>query len=261
MSDEARPSSLSGFSLKTCSEGQPKVRKAMPHTQQQTREDVNEEELVGSINEAIVILEGIALTELLDTGSSVSTVSVTQLLYDQHLSQLELFDIGQLSNIECADGNALPYSGYVKAEIAAPVLGKEGTSPCLLLVMPETKYSQHTPVLLGTNFLTRIMKDCSSLHGTNYLQRVAHESSWHLAFRCVGLREKQLAKPNNRIAVLRSVEHKRITIRPNEKVAVRGYLDKPQPYQRTCALLQPHPQVTTDLDLQPSLISYSPQST
>lgn len=127
--------------------------------------------------------------------------------------------------------------------------------------MPETKYSQHTPVLLGTNFLTRVMEDCSSLHGANFLQRVTHESSWHLAFRCVGLGEKQLAKHNNRIAVLRSVEHKRITIRPNEKVTVCGYLDKPQPYQRTCALLQPHPQVTTDLDLQPSLISYSPQST
>ena len=127
--------------------------------------------------------------------------------------------------------------------------------------MPETHYSNSTPVLLGTNFLTKVMKDCSQQFGTNFLQRSVQQSSWYLALRCVALRERQLTRHCNRIAIVRSAEKNRITIRPNEQVTVRGYVDKSQPYHQTCALLQPHPQVTVDLDLNPSLISYRHQLT
>ena len=48
----------------------------------------------------------------------------------------------------------------------------------------------------------------------------------------------------------------RVTIKPNEQVVVRGFIDKCHSYHQTCALLQPHPQVSSDLDLTPSLISY-----
>ena len=105
------------------------------------------------------------------------------------------------------------------------------------------------------------MKDCSQQFGTNFLQRSVQQSSWYLVLRCMALRERQLTRHCNRIAIVRSAEKNRITIRPSEQVTVRGYVDKSQPYHQTCALLQPHPQVTVDLDLNPSLISYRHQLT
>ena len=59
----------------------------------------------------------------------------------------------------------------------------------------------------------------------------------------------------NRIAVVRSAEHRRVIIKTNEQVLVRGFTDRCHPYHQTCALLQPHPQVNSDLDLTPNLIS------
>ena len=67
----------------------------------------------------------------------------------------------------------------------------------------------------------------------------------------MALRERQLTRHCNRIAIVRSDENS-ITSPPNERVTVREYVDEPQAYDQTCALLQQHPQVSTDLDLNPS---------
>ena len=187
--------------------------------------------------------------------------TISQTFFEQNLAHLELHDIGNLLKLECADGQSLPYSGYMKVDINVPLSGKNFVSPCLLLVVSEMHYSASTPVLLGTNFLMKGMKDCSQQFGTNFLQRSVQQSSWYLALHCVALRERQLTRHCNHIAIVRSAEKNHFTIRLNEQVTVSGYVDKSQPYHQTCALLQPHPQVTADLDLNPSLISYRHQLT
>ena len=68
--------------------------------------------LVGSSNEATIIVNGQKTTALLDTGSSVSTVS--KHYYDEHLHDYELQPLEDMLNIECADGKSLPYHGYVR---------------------------------------------------------------------------------------------------------------------------------------------------
>ena len=152
-------------------------------------EGLNTDDLVGNVNEANVQIEGILTSALLDTGSSVSTISQT--FFEQNLAHLELHDIGNLLKVECADGQSLPYSGYVKVDINVPLSlsGKNFVSPCLLLVVPEMHYSANTPVLLGTNFLMKGTKDCSQQFGTNFLQKSVQQSSWYLALHCVALRE------------------------------------------------------------------------
>ena len=212
------------------------------------------EHLVGKSSEATIGIEGISTSPLLDTGSSVSTVS--QDFYQRNLSHLDLHQIDQLLKIECADGQPFLYLGYIKADIAIPGISKSTLQPCLLLVVPQTNYSATTPILLGTNFLSSLLETCGKQLGPRCLQTISQLSSWYLALRCISLREKQLSRHCNRIAVVRSAEHSRVTIKPNEQVVVRGFIDKCHPYHQTCALLQPHPQVSSDLDLTPSLISY-----
>ena len=254
------PSSATGFLEQTCAEGHSQGHSTGPQNFKQTLEEgLNTDDLVGNVNEANVQIEGILTSALLDTGSSVSTISQT--FFEQNLAHLELHDTGNLLKLECADGQSLPYSGYMKVDINVPLNGKNFVSPCLLLVVSEMHYSASTPVLLGTNFLMKGMKDCSQQFGTNFLQRSVQQSSWYLALHCVALRERQLTRHCNHIAIVRSAEKNHFTIRPNEQVTVSGYVDKSQPYHQTCALLQPHPQVTADLDLNPSLISYRHQLT
>lgn len=203
-------------------------------------------------------IEDVVASALLDTGSSVSTVSED--FFKTRLNHLELHDIGGLLTVECADGKPLPYLGFVKADLTVPQLTPTA-QPCLLLVVPDTQYSKTTPLLLGTNFLSRVAEDCKEKNGVRYLQRIVDKTPWFLPFRCLTLREKQLTKEQNRIALIRSAENTKRTVLPNETLTLRGFVEKAQPYQRTCALLQPLRDVNVDLDLSPSLISYDGKNT
>lgn len=212
-------------------------------------------DLVGPSNEATIEIEGRVTTALLDTGASVSTVSET--FVSNNLTHLQPMPVQQLLNIECADGQALPYSGYIQAQINVPGLVGASLS-CLLLVVPASRYSQTTPILLGTNFLKRAMESCGNEGGVRFLQRLTDHSSWRLAFQCIGLREKQLARDKGRVAIVRLAERGSVTLKPNDQVTVQGYIDKGKNYHTTCALLQRHPTTPCDLDLTPSLFTYSP---
>jgi len=215
-------------------------------------------DLIGTSNEAAIIAEGVETEALLDTGSSVSTVS--EHFFKTRLNHLDLHDIKGLLKIECADGNQLPYFGFVKANLIVPNLTPK-PQPCLLLVVPDTDYNKKTPLLLGTNFLSKVGEECQNEFGCQYLQRMGGQSSWYLALKCLTLRERQLTKNHHRVALIRSAETTRKTVHPNETITLRGFVDKAQPYHRTCALLQPLRNVNIDLDLQPSLISYSGRNT
>jgi hypothetical protein len=60
-----------------------------------------------------VILEGIETGALLDTGSTVSTISESY--YQQHLAcSIQLKTIKEILDIECAGGSQLPYCGYIE---------------------------------------------------------------------------------------------------------------------------------------------------
>ena len=107
-------------------------------------EGLNTDDLVGNVNKASVQIEGISTSALLDTGSSVSTISQT--FFEQNLAHLELHDIGNLLKVECVDGQSLPYLRYMKVDINlinVPLSGKNFISPCLLLV-PETLQCRHS---------------------------------------------------------------------------------------------------------------------
>ncbi|GFR97639.1 retropepsins domain-containing protein [Elysia marginata] len=80
-----------------------------------------EQSLVGNPNEAIIIIEGYEANALLDTGSSVSTVS--SLVFLSHLGHLNLEPVTSILSLECANGDALPFSGYIKAMLRIPELG------------------------------------------------------------------------------------------------------------------------------------------
>ena len=70
---------------------------------------------MGSPNESEVIVNGIQTKVLLDTESTVSTVSET--FYKSNLSDLTMHPLDLNLKIECADGQHLPYLGYTEVKL------------------------------------------------------------------------------------------------------------------------------------------------
>lgn len=191
---------------------------------------------------------------LLDTGSTVSTIC--KQYYDDHLKELPLQPLTSLLRIECADGQNLPYLGYIEVDIQ--IVPGGNTYPCVFLVIQDSAYHQKVPVLLGTNILTTIMTDYEQHYGKRYLQTANLTTPWYSSFRCISLREKELAKNNHRLALVKSAERHRTIIPPNTNITMTAMLSKEIPYQRTVALIQPTVSsvVPSDLDIEPTIIDY-----
>ena len=71
-------------------------------------------------SEVEVNINGIPTLALLDTGSTVSTISYT--FYKTHLSNHHIHSIDNMFSLRCANGSELPYSGYIEAEVDSPGL-------------------------------------------------------------------------------------------------------------------------------------------
>lgn len=191
----------------------------------------------------------------MDTGATVSTMS--QAFYDQHLSSIPITPITSVLNIECADGQSLPYSGYIQLDLEVSGIDAECQS-CLLLVVPTSNYNYNVPILLGTNVLSVYLGTCKHKHGDKFLQEANLHTPWYLAFRCMVLQERDLVRRNFQLGLVKCAGLKRVVIPPNSDVTVTGYIDKALPYRHTCAILQSthRSAIPDDLDISPSLITY-----
>jgi hypothetical protein len=99
--------------------------------------------------------------------------------------------LDNILDIECAGGTPLPYKGYIEANIKMP--GDTNTT-CqhVMLVVPDSRYSQHIPALIGTNILDNLMYHLQEENGVRYLQNAALTTHWFLRFRCLSMREKEV---------------------------------------------------------------------
>ena len=93
--------------------------------------------LVGDVNEATIHINNIQTRALINTGSCVSVISNS--FYQNNLKEIKLKPLTGILNIECADGNNLPYLGFIEASIT-DVEGIQGSKPtlCIFLVTPDT---------------------------------------------------------------------------------------------------------------------------
>ena len=194
----------------------------------------------------------------MDTGSTVSTVSED--FYKQHLHYLELFPITDILKIECADGEHLPYYGYIEAHVTTNGVPSTSDQPTHypILVVPNSNYNSQVPVLLGTNVLQHMLDSVKNNYGNKFLQDAKLYTPWYLAFRGMTLREKELKRNHHRLGIVKSAETQSIVIPPNSSVTVSGYVDKALPYQPTTAVLQAtvNSMIPSDLDIVPALVDY-----
>ena len=229
----------------------------LPRTRPKRRDaDV---ELIGSASEVTVAIEGIQALALLDTGSTVTTVS--EGFYMEYLTHLPLHPITDIIRIECADGEQLPYHGYIEAAIdGIGVPSTSDESPCFpILVVPDRNYNKGVPLLIGTNVLQHLLGTVKDKYGERFLQQADLHTPWYLAFRSLSLREKELHKNGHRLGLVKSAAVKSITIPPNTSITVPGFIDKALPYGSTPVILQPTNGsiIPHDLEITPSVTDYT----
>lgn len=140
--------------------------------------------------------------------------------------------------IEGAGGHHLPYLGYIEVDLAVPALSIESIT-CLMLVTPDTDYSQRVPVIIGTNILRHVMGKVEGKYGIRYQQTAPMPDAWYFTFRCMKLQCRDLSKHNSRLAVIKSAVSRKMTIPGNTTLMVDGRLDKRLPGDVSLGLTQP----------------------
>lgn len=213
--------------------------------------------LVGNPTETPVFIDSVETQALLDTGSCISSVGHS--FYMNNLSHLPLLPITDILNVECADGKRLPYLGYIKTTVNSSGIPECSEQFCLFLVVSDTSYNLKVPVLIGTNILDEIIKDCKTLHGDQFLQKANLQTPWYLSLRCLTIRQRELKKNKNRLAVVRCAETTKVTIGPNQSINVKGYLSKELEFNPTCAIIQEcqDSSLPDFIDITPTVIQYS----
>ncbi|KAG1933335.1 interleukin-1 receptor accessory protein-like 1-A [Pimephales promelas] len=113
--------------------------------------------LVGMKCTAQIKVEGRSVNCLLDTGSQVTTIPLS--FYNRHLSQHPMQPLNHLLEVEGANGQAVPYLGYVELTLRFPqeFLGIEAEVPTLALVVADLTHAPQ--ILIGTNTLDVLYAD------------------------------------------------------------------------------------------------------
>lgn len=109
--------------------------------------------LIGAKCTAQVYIEGKLCSCLLDTGSQVTTISKSY--HEQTLPELSIIPLENLLEVEAANGQVVPYLGYVEMRVKFPedFLGSTVEVSTLALVIPDTSGTAQPKVLIGTNTL------------------------------------------------------------------------------------------------------------
>ena len=111
--------------------------------------------MVGGTPEIETSVNSVPCRSLIDTGSQITTISES--LYNSHFQSIPIQKCSDLLKITGVGGNVLPYKGYIVCDVEIPLTDSSVFScPIPILVVPNTDYNHNVPVLLGTNFLSKI---------------------------------------------------------------------------------------------------------
>ena len=108
--------------------------------------------LVGSPNEAPVIIDGQEVFALIDYRARVLSISAQ---FCEELT-LQIQPLGQLLELEGTGGAAIPYLRFVEVNLQIPGI-RNYNEDVLLLVIPTMTYSKTVPVMVGTKIINKAL--------------------------------------------------------------------------------------------------------
>ena len=154
---------------------------------------------------------------LLDTGSQVTTVPHS--FYEQHLAEQEIKPLHDLLEVEGANGQSVPYQGYIEMTVVFPqvLLGVSIEVPTLALVVPDVRATSQSLVLIGTNTMDVLYDTFSEGDSTNY--QPAHYG-YQAVIKVLELRRRQAS---NSHGMVKLQENKPEVILAGKTVVIEGF--------------------------------------
>ena len=162
--------------------------------------------MIGEANETEILVCGKNVSALIDTGAMVSSMS--EEFYNTIEPKPVLHQLTEFQfDVFAADGQKLPYIGYIEAEVCAPYLANsDNTILSLILITQATEYRQRVPVIIGTNII-RIFSSMKEISDTKF------SDAWNMAFEVMNGKKSVPVKSTNSFP---------LTIGPNEVKRVHG---------------------------------------
>ncbi|KAL1273136.1 hypothetical protein QQF64_028998 [Cirrhinus molitorella] len=190
--------------------------------------------LVGGKCTAAVQICGTNCNCLLDTGSQVTTIA--QSFYNDYLAGQPIRPIDSLLTVEGANGQLVPYLGYVEVSIKFPkdFLQLEPEISTLALVVPDVGSSSDVPLLIGTNTLDAVYEQCSDL---SVVQTGSSRYGYKQVLRVLNKRQKQLA--SGRLGFVKLKGRTNEVLPAGQKTVFEGYMIQSASFSdETWALLE-----------------------
>lgn len=188
--------------------------------------------LVGNKSTANVKVNGIECNSLLDTGSQVTTVS--QSFYDSHLSDYSIHPVSDILEVEGANGQAVPYLGYIQLSMQFPkeFMASQPEIQTLALIVPDTRSNSSVPLLIGTNTLDPLYEqycDGNPLASNTYC-------GYQQVLKTLQLRRKQNFE--GQIGVVKLGRHEPGIIPAGQKVVLEGFISGSEANNERWAILE-----------------------
>ena len=171
--------------------------------------------------------------------------------------------MSELVSVECANGQKLPYIGFVEVDLELDVsTDVQPLKPlqAMMLVVPTTMYSQKVPVLLGTNTLQPLVESAKEVYGDRYMELTRSSTPLELVFRCLSMRERELSRCEGRFAVVKSVSRSSIVVPRNCSSIIYGKPSKQIPIVQCSAMIvqAEKSHIPQGVEISPLIVNYRP---
>lgn len=163
-------------------------------------------------------VDGVDCSCLLDTGSQVTTISMT--FYRDNLSQYPIKPISDLLEVEGANGQTVPYSGYIETSIKFPkhFIENEPEILTLALIVPDLRSNSDVPLLIGTNTLDFLF----DLHCEPLPHFKSIPYGYQQILKKLEIRKKQAG--DSKIGLVRLKGRDQDVLPANQKVLLEGFM-------------------------------------
>ena len=168
--------------------------------------------LIGKRNESPVIVDGVKYPGLLDSGTQMSTITISQ----AKKMGLKIQSLESLLDIEGGGGIAIPYIGYVEVNLQIPEI-KNYNKDALMMVMNDSRYGKKVPFTIGTIHIHAALKEMTKDERDNMTLSWQSVALPAFASKVLGMEDFSLASVGGDIKV-----HKTTVLPPFSTTFVKG---------------------------------------
>jgi transposase InsO family protein len=144
--------------------------------------------------------------------------TVAEWFYREHMTGHKLLSLEDLLEVEGASGKTIGYLGYVEAkvEFRKDTAGMYQVQHVPILVVPNTRSNMKSPLLVGTNVITRCKRKCEKRFGHAFAEKLQMNDAWRMAY------QSTVNEPRKVATVLTSES---LCLSPGDAACIRSKVD------------------------------------